>query len=82
MIEADFCNTGGLPANYTPYALYKMARDAIAKATAATGRKVALYQCNWGVESPWEWAPEVANLFRNTGDIVRGRGGREGGRGG
>lgn len=46
-----------------------MARDAIAAATAATGRTVALYQCNWGAEQPWEWAPEVANLFRNTGDI-------------
>jgi len=67
MIEADFCNTGGL--NYTALELYTMARDAIAAATAATGRTVALYQCNWGAEEPWNWAPEVANLFRNTGDI-------------
>jgi len=67
MIEADFCNTGGL--NYSAFELYTMARDGIAAATAATGRTVALYQCNWGAEEPWNWAPEVANLFRNTGDI-------------
>ena len=69
MIEADFCNTGGPNASYTGLEFYTMARDAIAAATAATGRVVALYQCNWGAEAPWEWAPEVANLFRNTGDI-------------
>jgi len=67
LIEADFCNTGGL--NFTALELYRMARDGIAAATAATGRVVALYACNWGAENPWEWAPEVANLFRNTGDI-------------
>ena len=67
MIEADFCNSAG--SNASAYELYKEARDAIAEATAATGRIVAFYACNWGVEKPWEWAPEVANLFRNTGDI-------------
>ena len=69
MIEADFCNVGGPNASYTALELYTAARDAIAAATAATGRTVALYQCNWGAEEPWLWAPEVANLFRNTGDI-------------
>ena len=67
MIEADFCNTGGL--NMTALQLYAGARDAIAAATAATGQKMALYQCNWGAEDPWIWGPTVANLFRNTGDI-------------
>lgn len=67
MIEADFCNTQGV--NLSAYELYKAAHDAIGAASAITGRTVALYQCNWGVDSPWLWAPEVANLFRNTGDI-------------
>lgn len=67
MIEADFCNTGGV--NLTALEFYSGARDAIAAATAATGHKMALYQCNWGVEEPWKWGPTVSNLFRNTGDI-------------
>lgn len=67
MIEADFCNTGGT--NMTAYELYKGAHDAIAAATAATGRPIALYQCNWGDQQPWNWFPELSNLARNTGDI-------------
>jgi alpha-galactosidase len=67
MIEADFCNSAG--SNASAYELYREARDAIAAATAATGRTIAFYICNWGVEQPWQWAPEVGNLFRNTGDI-------------
>jgi alpha-galactosidase len=67
MIEADFCNGAG--DNETAFELYRGARDAIAAATAATGRIIAFYACNWGAEAPWEWAPQVANLFRNTGDI-------------
>ena len=67
LIEADFCNTEGT--NMSALQLYEGARDAIAAATAATGQKMALYQCNWGAEEPWNWAPTVANLFRATGDI-------------
>lgn len=67
MIEADFCNGSG--DNETAFELYRSARDAIAAATAATGRVITFYACNWGDESPWLWGPQVANLFRNTGDI-------------
>jgi hypothetical protein len=67
MIEADFC--GGSGSNASAFELYSEARDAIAAATAATGRVIAFYQCNWGAEAPWNWAPQTANLFRNTGDI-------------
>jgi hypothetical protein len=68
IIEADFCNTNGV--NLTAYELYKGAKDAIAAAYTNVGRPFPVfYQCNWGVESPWLWAPEVSNLFRNTGDI-------------
>ena len=70
LIEADFCNPSGRSgANGSAYELYKEARDAIAAATAATGRVITFYACNWGEEAPWTWGPEVANLFRNTGDI-------------
>ena len=67
MIEADYCNPSG--DSESAYDLYKHARDAIAAAAASTNRTIAFYQCNWGEQAPWEWAPEVANLFRNTGDI-------------
>jgi hypothetical protein len=48
-------------------------RKLAAQCTERSIRKAAsfvqFYQCNWGAEDPWLWAPEVANLFRNTGDI-------------
>jgi alpha-galactosidase len=25
--------------------------------------------CEWGINEPWTWAPEVGNLWRTTGDI-------------
>ena len=68
MIEADFCNTGGV--NRSALSLYEDARDAIAAAQAKTGRVITFYICNWGEESPWLWGPQVGNLFRNTGDIA------------
>ncbi len=62
LIEADFCNTEGT--NMSALELYTGARDAIAAATAATQHGMVLYQCNWGAEDPWNWAPTVSNLFR------------------
>lgn len=40
-------------------------RDAL----AATGRPIVYSVCEWGVNDPWTWAPEVGNLWRTTGDI-------------
>ena len=64
MIEADFCNAEG-----DTQTLYTNARDAIAAATAATGRRMTYYVCSWGDSATWQWSGAVANLARNTGDI-------------
>ena len=40
-------------------------RDAL----AATGRKILYSICEWGVNNPWTWAPQVGNSWRTTGDI-------------
>lgn len=64
MIEADFCNFGG-----DTQEGYTAARDAIAAASAATGREITFYMCDWGSDAAWLWGGAVANLLRNTGDI-------------
>lgn len=46
LIEADFCNTAGV--NRSAYSLYAEARDAIAAATAATGRPIVFCACAAG----------------------------------
>ena len=51
----------------------KMMFDAyvkMGKALKATGRPIVFSLCQYGWDSPWEWAPALGgNLWRTTGDI-------------
>lgn len=40
-------------------------RDAL----EATGRPIVYSICEWGENKPWEWAADIGNLWRTTGDI-------------
>jgi len=42
---------------------------AMQQALAHCGRPIVFSICEWGLENPWEWAPELGNLWRTTGDI-------------
>jgi alpha-galactosidase len=44
---------------YTPMAI----------ALANQERDIVYSICNWGVEAPWTWAPELGHLWRTTPDI-------------
>ncbi|HWO67065.1 MAG TPA: NPCBM/NEW2 domain-containing protein [Umezawaea sp.] len=44
---------------------YTTMRDAL----RATGRPIVFSICEWGSNSPWDWAQPVGNLWRTTGDI-------------
>lgn len=35
----------------------------------STGRPIFYSICEWGVESPWLWAPEIGNSWRTDSDI-------------
>src|SRR5438094_547694 len=60
-VKEDWCHAEGLDAP-TQYAKF---RDALAKA----GRPIVFSICEWGSNQPWEWAPQIGNLWRTTGDI-------------
>jgi alpha-galactosidase len=46
------------------------AYDKMAKALKATGRPIVFSLCQYGWDSPWEWAPGIGgNMWRTTGDI-------------
>jgi alpha-galactosidase len=46
------------------------AYDKMGKALEATGRPIVFSLCQYGWDSPWEWAPAIGgNLWRTTGDI-------------
>jgi alpha-galactosidase len=44
---------------------YPRMRDALNQ----TGHPIFFSMCEWGVEDPATWAPEVGNSWRTTGDI-------------
>jgi len=49
---------------------YEKMGQALKKATAKTGRPIVFSLCQYGWDSPWEWAPSLGgNLWRTTGDI-------------
>lgn len=60
-LKYDWCETGTADARET----YKIMRDAL----YAAGRPIVFSMCEWGQNKPWEWAQEVAHLWRTTGDI-------------
>ncbi|MEO5798932.1 MAG: glycoside hydrolase family 27 protein [Gemmatimonadales bacterium] len=59
--KIDWCNAGGIDAK----AQYAKIRDALAH----SGRPIVFSICEWGSNQPWEWAGNVGNLWRTTGDI-------------
>ncbi len=67
-VKVDWCggNAEGLDARAT----YQAISDAIDRATAQTGRPMVLSVCNWGVQSPWNWAPAMSTMWRTSGDII------------
>ncbi|WP_209648323.1 NPCBM/NEW2 domain-containing protein [Kibdelosporangium banguiense] len=60
-LKYDNCNNQGVDAKQR----YTKMRDAL----AATGRPIVFSICEWGQNKPWEWAQNVGNLWRTTGDI-------------
>jgi hypothetical protein len=60
-LKYDNCNNGGVDAKQR----YRAMRDAL----KATGRPIVFSLCEWGQNKPWEWASDVGNLWRTTGDI-------------
>ena len=61
-LKYDWCHTG----NQSAPDSYALMKDALVKA----GRPIVFSICEWGLNQPWEWAPEAGgNLWRTTFDI-------------
>ncbi|MDX3314725.1 RICIN domain-containing protein [Streptomyces sp. NPDC054884] len=67
-VKVDWCggDKEGLDAKTT----YQAISDAIATATATTGRPMTLSLCNWGRQNPWNWAPGQGAMWRTNDDII------------
>ena len=60
-LKEDWCNTEGMNARESYTKMHT--------AMAATGRPMVFSVCEWGDNSPWDWAGGIAHLWRTTGDI-------------
>jgi alpha-galactosidase len=60
-MQFDNCNSDNRP----PEARYPIMRDAL----NVSGRAIFFSMCEWGVDDPATWAPQVGNSWRTTGDI-------------
>jgi len=71
-VKVDWC--GGAKEKLDPAVQYAEIARAIARAAEATGHRLYFSICNWGVNSPWTWAPGIggapADIWRVSGDIV------------
>jgi hypothetical protein len=67
-VKVDWCggDAEGLDARST----YQAISNAIARATAQTGRPLVLSVCDWGKQNPWDWAPGMSTMWRTSGDII------------
>ena len=44
--------------------------NAMSVALNKTGRPMLYSMCNWGVDGPWLFGPNIANSWRITGDLI------------
>jgi alpha-galactosidase len=65
-LKEDWCHT--LPGQ-SAESSYTLMRNALAEATAKTGRPIFFSLCEWGSNKPWLWAGPIGNMWRATGDI-------------
>ncbi|MFC9392647.1 NPCBM/NEW2 domain-containing protein [Streptomyces sp. NPDC057027] len=61
-LKYDNCNNQGVDARQR----YRAMGDAL----KATGRPILYSICEWGQNQPWNWAQDVGNSWRTTGDIT------------
>ena len=60
-LKYDWCFTE----NINPKGAYGLMSEAL----KATGRQIWFSMCEWGTFKPWEWAADIAQSWRTTGDI-------------
>lgn len=60
-LKFDWCNSDGQNA--------KESYTTMSKALKAAGRPIVFSLCEWGNNQPWQWAENVGQLWRTTGDI-------------
>ena len=66
-VKIDWC--GGSNEGRDPSTVYPRYRDAIAAATAATGRPMWIEACEFGLDESYKWGASTINFWRTEQDI-------------
>ena len=75
-VKVDWC--GGNDEGLNPQTAYQAISDSIKKATAQTGRPMVYSVCDWGNQSPWNWAPGMSTMAHQPGHHLLRRAGESG----
>jgi hypothetical protein len=67
-VKVDWC--GGSAEKLDARTTYQAISAAVDRASATTGRPLVLSICNWGEQSPWNWAPAMSTMWRTSTDII------------
>jgi hypothetical protein len=67
-VKVDWC--GGDAERLTAATQYRQISASIDRAAAATGRRLVLSICNWGLQNPWDWGPGAGTMWRTNSDII------------
>jgi alpha-galactosidase len=62
-LKFDWCYAEGINA--------KEAYGTMSKALHQAGRPILFSLCEWGTNKPWEWAKDIGQMWRTTGDIYQ-----------
>ena len=65
LLKYDNCYNQGLDSVEDSVKRYSTMRDALQQ----QNRTILYSMCQWGQVQPWDWAEDIANTFRSTGDI-------------
>ncbi|EWM10389.1 RICIN domain-containing protein [Kutzneria sp. 744] len=68
LVKVDWC--GGDHEGLDARSTYQAISDSIGRATASTGRPLLLSICDWGRQAPWNWAPGMSTLWRDSDDLI------------
>ncbi|WP_249227974.1 glycoside hydrolase family 27 protein [Kutzneria sp. CA-103260] len=68
LVKVDWC--GGDHEGLDARSTYQAISDSIGRATAKTGRPLLLSICDWGRQAPWNWAPGMSTMWRDSDDLI------------
>jgi uncharacterized repeat protein (TIGR02543 family) len=69
-VKIDWCGAWETSLHLVASTQYTALRASIDAAVQESGRPMRFSVCEWGSNSPWDWAPAISDLWRTSQDII------------